>query len=67
MSFCPSKDIHSVYLDGELPENSKFIIANPGGENTITVTTDEFGRHKTIDIDSIQRTDGTKCFLLWHC
>ena len=23
MSFCPSKDIHSVYLDGELPENYK--------------------------------------------
>ena len=50
----------SYLLNGELPENSKFIIANPGGENTITVTTDEFGRHKTIDIDSIQRTDGTR-------
>ena len=23
MSFCPSKDIHSIYLDGELPENYK--------------------------------------------
>ena len=23
MSFCPNKDIHSVYLDGELPENYK--------------------------------------------
>ena len=23
MSFCPTKDIHSVYLDGELPENYK--------------------------------------------
>lgn len=23
MSFCPSDDIHSVYLDGELPENFK--------------------------------------------
>ncbi|MBP5520532.1 MAG: zf-HC2 domain-containing protein [Treponema sp.] len=23
MSFCPSKDIHSVYLDGELPESYK--------------------------------------------
>ena len=23
MSFCPSKDIHTVYLDGELPENYK--------------------------------------------
>ena len=25
MSFCPSKDIHSVYLDGELPENYKAV------------------------------------------
>ena len=23
MSFCPNKDIHSIYLDGELPENYK--------------------------------------------
>ena len=50
----------SFLLNGELPENSKIIINNQDGQNVITVKTDEFGRHQTIDIDSIQKFDGTR-------
>ena len=50
----------SFLLNGELPKDSTIICYNPDGNNTLSVKIDEIGRHQTIDIDTIQRFDGTR-------
>lgn len=47
-------------LNGELPENATIKVDNPSANNTITVKTDDLGRHQTTEIDSIQRVDGVR-------
>lgn len=47
-------------LNGELPSNSKIIIKNKHGDNTITVHTDNLSRPRLYDVSQVTKTDGTR-------
>ncbi len=58
--YCVEAGKDSCLLNGDLPNNGRIEVKNPIADNTMSVTSDEYGRNKVTEIDTIQKIDGIR-------